>query len=414
MELMAQIPSIFKKQTPKDAFLVLDIGTKIIKAVIFFVEDDKIIVSGYGKELQKLENYTKDVKRLADFCKVAIFRAQKEARLRKVRGVILGFGGGFVKGETFSQKFFREEPQKFIDTAELKNILQRFQWKAKEEICRQPEESVSCPPKILQSWICEARIDGYQVANPFDFQGKEVMLSVFNSYCTSDFLNFLEEFVNFLKLDLLGVFDEEFAVYQVLSRISTPNFSAILIDVGGVTTQISLVRKGVFEKSVGFSIGSKNFTELLIKSFGVSELEAEDIKIRYSKGGLGYGVAKRIAKIFEPTVALWYEALNLALEEFPFRNYLPGQIYLFGGGSLLPEIKNGLVKKRAKENLAVLSDFKAEILSPEFFKNFVEGLEEYGLPQDTIPLGVAASFSWTLEKENVFEKILKQTLKIIQ
>jgi len=414
IKLMVSIAPIFKKQTPKDAFLVLDIGTKIIKAVIFFAEDERIIISGYGKELQRLENYTKDVKRLSDFCKVAIFRAQREARLRRVRGVILGFGGGVIKGETFSQKFFREDPQKYIDISELKNILQKFQWKAKEEICRKPEEAISCPPKILQSWICEARVDGYQVANPFDFQGKEIMLSVFNSYCGPDFLTFLEEFVNFLKLDLLGVFDENFAIYQMLLQKKIPNFGGILIDVGGLATQVSLIRKGVFERTIGFGMGGQNFTNLLVKNFGVSEVEAEDIKIKYARGGLGYGVAKRIAKIFEPNVSLWYKALNLAFDEFPFKNYLPSQIYLLGGGSLLPEIKDGFVKKRAKEYLPNLTDFKAEILTPEHFKGRISGIEEYNLPQDTPPLSLAFSFSSTLERENIFEKILKQTLKIIQ
>ncbi len=419
MKLMANIPPFFKKQNPKDAFLVLDIGTKIIKALIFFVEDEKIVVLGYGKELQKIENYQKDIKRLVDLCKVAIFRAGRQVRfqgvrLRKIRGVVLGFGGGFIKGETFSQKFFREDPQKYIDVGELKNVLQRFQWKAKEEICRRLEETINCPPKLLQSWICEARVDGYQVANPFDFQGKEILLSVFNSYCSTDFFNFLEEFSLLLKLEILSILDENFSVYQAILQKKVPNFGAILVDVGGLATQVSLIRKGNFEKSVNFGIGSQNFTSLLIKNFGISEIEAEDIKVKYGNGELGYGVAKKIAKIFEPVVSLWYKAFNLAIEEFPFQNYLPSQIYLFGGGSFLPEIKDGLIKKKAKEYFSNVSDFKTEVLIPAHFKNFVEGVDNYDLPQDVVPLSRALSFGSTLEKESIFEKVLKQTLKIIQ
>lgn len=419
MELMVSIPPLFKRQNPKDAFLILDIGTKIIKALIFFVEDGKIVVLGYGKEPQKIENYQKDIKRLADLCKVAIFRAERQARfqgvrLRKIRGVVLGFGGGVIKGETFSQKFFREDPQKYIDVGELKNILQRFQWKAKEEICRRPEETVSCPPKLLQSWICEARVDGYQVANPFDFQGKEVLLSVFNSYCSSDFFNFLEEFSLLLKLEILSILDENFSVYQAVLQKKAPNFGAILIDVGGLSTQVSLIRKGNFEKSVNFGMGSQNFTNLLIKNFGISEMEAEDIKVKYGNGELGYGVAKKITKIFEPVVSLWYKAFNLAIEEFPFQNYLPSQIYLFGGGSILPEIKDGFIKKKAKEHISNISDFKAEVLTPSHFKNLAEGIDYYDLPQDVIPLSLAISFSSSVERESIFERALKQTLKIIQ
>ena len=154
----------------------------------------------------------------------SISQAQKQSRIQKINGAILGFGGGFIKGETFSQKFFRENFQRTIDISELKNILQKLQWKAREEICHRPEEAASCPPKLLQSWICEARVDGYLVTNPFDFQGKEIMLSVFNSYSSADFFNFLEEFSSFLKLELFGIFDESFAVYQAILRKKIPNF----------------------------------------------------------------------------------------------------------------------------------------------------------------------------------------------
>jgi len=417
MKLMARTLPFLKKQNPRDAFLVLDIGTKIIKAVIFFVEDEKIIIIGYGKKHHNLENYTKNVRRLADLCKTAISQAQKQSRIQKINGAILGFGGGFIKGETFSQKFFRENFQRTIDISELKNILQKLQWKAREEICHRPEEAASCPPKLLQSWICEARVDGYLVTNPFDFQGKEIMLSVFNSYSSADFFNFLEEFSSFLKLELFGIFDESFAVYQAILRKKIPNFNAIFIDVGGLSTNVSVARKGKFEKSVEFGLGGQNFTELLTRTFGVSELEAEDIKIKYSRGELGYGVGKKIAKIFEKASLLWHKALNLSFEEFSFKRYLPSQIYLFGGGSLLPELRDGLIKKKAKEHLSNLADFKAEILTPSHFKDsvgMVKGIEDYGFPQDTVPLSLALFFSSTLKKESIFEKILKQTLRIIQ
>ena len=411
---MVRIPELLKKQNPKETFLVLDIGTRIIKAVIFFVDNGRIIISGYGREPQRLIDYSKNVKSLADSCKVAILRAQRQARIKKIDGVILGFGGGTIKGETFSQKFFREDPQKYIDVVELKNVLQKLQWKAREEICRRPEESFNCPPKLLQSWICEARVDGYQVTNPFDFQGKEILLSVFNSYSTGDFLNFIEEFSSLLRIKILGAFDENFSVYQIILRKKGQNLSAILIDVGGLSTQISLIRKGKLEKSISFGIGGQNFTDVLIKTFGVSELEAEDIKIKYGKGELGHGVERKISKIFEPIASLWYGALNLSFEDILFKNYLPSDIYVFGGGSLLPEIGEGLAKKKFKEKLSNLPDFGTIVFSPNYFKNSFEGSGEFLSPQDTIPLALAVSFSSTIEKENVFEKILKQTLKIIQ
>lgn len=411
---MASIPELLKKQNPKETFLILDIGTKLIKAVIFFVDDGKIVISGYGKEPQRLVNYTKDVKALSDSCKAVILRAQKQARIKKIDGVILGFGGSPMRGETFSQRFFREDPQKYIDVVELRNILQKLQWKAREEICRRPEEAMSCPPKLLQSWICEARVDGYQVTNPFDFQGKEIILSVFNAYSTPDFINFLEELSGALKIKILGAFDENFSVYQIMLQRKGPNLGAILIDIGGLATQISLIRKGKLEKSINFGIGGQNFTDVLVKTFGISEIEAEDIKIKYGKGELGHGVEKKIAKLFEPVSSLWYEALDLSFEDILFKNYLPSQIFVFGGGSLLPEIKDGLVKKKAAEQLSNLPDFDAAIFSPEYFKNSFEGSGSFNSPQETIPLSLAVFFATTIEKENVFEKILKQTLRIIQ
>ena len=85
--------------------LALDIGTEIVKALIFRIEGGiRGVVSGVGWVRQKSGNMqsgaVSDIGGVIESCREAILLAEEQAGIKKVRKSIIGIAGELVKGTT--------------------------------------------------------------------------------------------------------------------------------------------------------------------------------------------------------------------------------------------------------------------------------------------------------------------------
>ncbi len=75
----------------------------------------------------------------------------------------------------------------------------------------------------------DVRIDGYQVTNPIGFQGRDVSVSIFNAYAPMIHLGALQAIADELKIDLLSIAAEPYAVARSVDYDDALDFSAIYI-----------------------------------------------------------------------------------------------------------------------------------------------------------------------------------------
>jgi len=370
---------IGKGKSKKDYLLALDIGTEFIKALIFKVdtslfkdeEEKKGLVVGVGRQRQ-LPNQMQagavaDIDGVALTCQKAIEQASQMARLKPTRAV-LGVAGEFIKGLTTNFAYQRSRPEEEIDLAELKNIIQKIQWKAFDQLRSQLAWETGQPEieiRLVNALVNELRIDGYQVTNPLGFQGKEIFLSIFNVYAPLVQLRALESIAAKLNLELLSIAAEPYALAKFSSF--EPKIGGIFIDVGGGTTDIALVRQGRVEGIKSLALAGQAFTKRLSQTLGLGLTEAEAIKVKHAQQQLSHNVQRKIREILEKDIRIWSKGVELILEEFnqaPYQNpagervpcgegksgtgyteFFPPLILLCGGGSLLPGIKNILSRE---------------------------------------------------------------------
>ncbi len=150
----------------------------------------------------------------------------------------------------------------------------------------------------------------------------------------------------------MAVAAEPFAVSRsVLGTDANSSFTAILVDVGGGTTDIAVVNDGGVEGTKMFGIGGRSFTSTISTEMGVSYPDAEKLKINIDDTKIKPSVKKDLDKAVEKTLEVWLGGVELALSEFDSVDHLPPRILLCGGGASLKLLVKALESKEWYKDL---------------------------------------------------------------
>jgi cell division protein FtsA len=311
----------------------------------------------------------------------------------------------------------RINPEIRIDIPELKNIIQKVQWKAFDRIRSQLAWETGhseIEVKLINAAIVDVRIDGYKVANPVGFQGRDVSISVFNAYAPMIHLGALQKIADDLKLDLLSIAAEPYAVARSMGIEDAADFSAVFIDIGGGTTDVAVVRNGGLEGTKMFGLGGRAFTKRLSQKLGVGFEEAELFKIKYSEGRLGADVSAKIENYLKDDCRVWLRGIELTLSEFSEADLLPHRFFLCGGGSGLPGIKKVLLSPDWMSKFPFAKTVEVGFLQPKDVVRIVDETKCLKDPQDITPMGLANLALDLVDEEKMMAGILRRAVKMIQ
>ncbi|MEK7494408.1 MAG: cell division FtsA domain-containing protein [Patescibacteria group bacterium] len=418
------ILSRFSLKQDSDLILALDIGTEVVKALIFRVDKDQQhgTVIGVGRVPQKIGNMqsgaVSDISGVIESARQAIALAKEKAKVKRIEKSVIGIAGELVKGTTTTVHYERVNPEMHIATPELRMIIQKVQEKAYERIKRQLAWETSQPDidvKLINAAIVDVRIDGYHVSNPVNFQGRDVSMSVFNAYAPMMHLGALQTIADELDLDLLSIAAEPYAVARSVEVEDMLDFSAIFIDIGGGSTDIAVVRNGGLEGTKMFALGGRAFTKRLAQEFGVSFDVAEQMKLNYANGRLNSPEATKIATLFADDCRVWVGGVELSLLEFAETDLLPSRIFLCGGGSALPGIKQALLSPEWIQNLPFSKAPQVSYLQPRDITRISDTTGELGNPQDITPIALAnLALLDHIDEEKMLSSILLRSMKSLK
>jgi len=409
-----------KNETKGNYVLALDIGTEFIKTVIVDVQGNKGIIRGVGNCQQKLgdmyQGAIMDIASVIENSKVAIRRAEKMAGIIPDQ-LILGIAGELVQGDTQTLTYTRKKPEDKIDLAELKNIVQKAQWKAYEEARTRIAEETGFSEieiKLVNAAVVDVNIDGYKVSNPLGFQGKEVEVSIFNAFAPLVHFGSLQTIAAELDMDLLAITVEPYAVARSLSFEDGGDFSAIFIDIGGGTTDVAVVENGGVLGTKMFNLGGRVFTKRLAQTLNVSFQDAEQIKLAYSDDKLEKQSYKVVREAMKSDAEVWVSGIELSLNEFTNLDYLPNRILLCGGGSNLPEIKEVLESAAWSKNLPFSSQPKVRLMNPKDLRSLEDATGLLHETSDITPMALANIAIDLAGEEQVLRKLLKKVVRLMQ
>ena len=354
-----------------DYVVALDIGTEFVKALIAKQNGDSLDIVGVGRARQDVSDMHSgaiaDISGVVRNCEEALSEAEDQAGLQAKR-VVIGIAGELVKGVTNTIRYRRPQPDRPLDTAEMEFIIEkvqeRAQLKAQKQIALETgNEEVEV--KLVNSALVSIHIDGYKVSNPIGFQGRDVAVQIYTAFAPMVHIGALERVADELALELVAVAAEPFAVSRsVLGNDASSNFTAILADVGGGTTDIAVVSDGGVEGTKMFGIGGRSFTRTIASEMDLTYKDAEKLKVNIDSTQIKPSIKKEADAAIDKTLDVWLAGVELALSEFDAIDHLPNRILLCGGGASLKKLVDALSGKTWYKDLPFTKPPTVHHISP--------------------------------------------------
>ena len=328
--------------------LGLDIGTEYVKAVLAKSnKKNDIEVLGAARIKQKdgsmYNGAIADIPAVVSTCEEALVRVEDESGER-ANLTVVGIAGELIKGNNTTVHYARKDPGKPISETEMQNIIKKVQEKS-GEVARKTVAletgNKNVEVRLINSAIVSLMIDGYKISNPIGFKGSDVVIQFYTAFAPMIHVAAIEKVCAELNLDLLTVAVEPFAVCRAcLGDDLDSNFSGVVMDIGGGTTDIAIIDDGGVEGTKMFSIGGRSFTHQIEEGLGVDFDTAEKYKLEYDSGELDDQLKAKVETALSRNLSVWFAGIEVALEDFNTIGSLPRNIILCGGGaglSLLQE-----------------------------------------------------------------------------
>jgi len=361
-----------KKFNPDNIILGLDIGTEFVKAVIANKKKDgNLEIIGVGKSHQAMGNMyagaIADIPGVINVCEKALSKAEEMAgAMSKI--AVVGIAGELIKGNTSTVRYRRKNGNKPISETEMELIIKRVQESAGERARKDVALETDNPDvqvRLINSAIVSLSIDGYKVSNPIGFKGSELVIQFYTAFAPLVHISAIEKVCTELNLELLAVAVEPFAVCRAcLGDDLDSNFSAIVMDIGGGTTDVAVVDDGGVEGTKMFGIGGRSYTHQIAEKLGVDFDLAEKLKLNLDRDLLSDPAIttiadamsandvemylendsrhKKIEEAVDNNIEVWLSGVGIALDDFPNIEMLPNKILLCGGGAGLIRLQEAL------------------------------------------------------------------------
>jgi cell division protein FtsA len=324
------------------SFLTLDIGTEWAKVVITSQSDHQVLSAGFARQ-EPGDMAGGAIANIAGVTR-AVVRAQHDAvaLVNEVPQLCFpGIAGELVQGVVISITSERKRPDTPLTLSEISHLAHKTITDA---------HSAASDKAALQSGIhnlhvalvdtalVDVRVDGYRVSNPVDFCGKHLSISVFHTFSPLVHVRAIESVVQRIGCHLLGVVAEPFAVAACALPVEAYELGAIVIDIGGGSTDVAVVEKGGVVGTKMIAMGGRAFTRSLADVFSLSLDVAEELKIDYAMRSLDAEQRERVQTVVNADMKVFREALHMALTDLKGSGTLPAHVYFCGGGSGLPGI----------------------------------------------------------------------------
>lgn len=366
--------NILKKRTNdggRELIAAIDIGTENVKALIAEIKGEQLEIIGVGRKQQQMGDMHSgaiaDIAGVVQNCEAALTEAEDQAGLQ-AKQVVIGMAGELVKGVTNTIRYRRPQPDKTLDVAEMEFIIDKVQERAQGRAQKQialETGNVDVEVKLVNSALVSIHIDGYKVSNPIGFQGRDVAVQIYTAFAPMVHIGALEKVADELALDLVAVAAEPFAVSRsVLGTDTDSSFTAILVDVGGGTTDIAVVNDGGVEGTQMFGIGGRSFTRTIASDMELSYVDAEKLKINIDSPNVKANVRKKIESAIDKTMEVWLSGVELALSEFSSVDHLPSRILLCGGGASLRSLSDALAEEDWRKELPFTKKLNIQLIKP--------------------------------------------------
>lgn len=386
----------------EEPMVALDIGTEILKTLLFSCDDQGVHILNSSRIFQQQHAMRSGVIRsletVIENCRLGMNEVTKDLEDDMVpKKVVMGIAGELIHGVSVEVNYDREDDAaKEVDQKEEDNILNQVRDNISDNGRKELANRYGMDPEdieILHITITGIEIGGMSVDSLKGFTGKRVRLNFYASFAPRTYLDALKKVAESMELELSGVVSQPFAMARVVSGASEKNFNGIFVDVGGGTTDVALVQKGNVSDTQIFAFGGRVFTKRIGREMNLDYRHAEARKIKYAEGELDSKIASKVRSVLRKDLSVWVEGLEVALESMEDIEQYPPFVYLCGGGALLPDLRKAMIEYPWTKRLPFPRFPKILLVTPEKLDMIDDKHQHLKDAMDITPAGLAR-FAW--------------------
>lgn len=391
-----------QKKTPAfksgENYLAIDIGTESLKSILFTANEFGITVKKVSRIQQQQHAMNKgmisNLNTVLENCRLGINELTSGLDAKNMpKKVVMGIAGEYIQGVSIIVNYEREEKfNQEVNLSEQEKIVQ----KVYDQISQSGKEDLAARTglqnediEILHITVTGMEIGGMGVDSLVGFKGKTVKLFFYASFAPKTFVESLKSVSNSLGLDLIGIVSQPFAVARAFAGARNKDFSAVFIDIGGGTTDIAVVLNGNVVDTQMFAFGGRVYTKEIAKEMNLDYRHAESRKLKYSENQLDKKLYGEVKTICYETSQVWMKSLQAGFEMCEDTETFPNQIYLCGGGALLPDVKNAMLDFPWTRLLPFASVPKINIFLPNRIEGVVDESGQLTNAFDVTPVSLA-------------------------
>jgi cell division protein FtsA len=388
-------------------FLCLDVGTEFLKIISFSVNQNNIVIEEYQKVRQHsaaMKNGTvTSIRRVIETVQEAV----DQLTHKEFDGAVMGIAGELVKGVMVEAKYNRNNSSKHIALNEIAQVADKI----KDEAFREAQSLVFnhigdttgelTNIEILNYVVVDAEIDGFRVEDVIGMTGSEAKIKLYFTFAPVLHINYLRTITDSINVRLLGIIPQPFAIARAIAGARESNYSSIIIDVGGGTTDIAVIQHGVVLGTHMVAFGGRVFTKRIGEDLKITLNEAEEFKIKYTSNDLAVNRIPEVKDSVKKDAPIWAYAVSIGLEEFlNSLSGFPHKIFLCGGGALLPEIKDSLIEFPWTKELPFNRSPKVNFITPGDLEGIVDEKKLLHSIDDVTPASIARFALEIIDKES--------------
>jgi cell division protein FtsA len=402
-----KLPFLPQKKVPKPIFsneliVSVDIGTEVLKMLLFRCSEMGVHVLRSSRIFQQQHamrsGVIKSLTTVIENCQLGFGEVTDGLSSDDMpKKVVMGIAGELIHGVSIVVNYDREEQaSKEVSEKEQLNIFNQVKANVYDSGRKELANRYGMDPEdieVLHVTVTGVEIGGMSVDSLIGFTGKQVRLNFYASFAPRTYLEALKKVAENLGLELIGVVSQPFAMARVVAGASDKSFNGIFVDVGGGTTDVALVQKGNVADTQIFAFGGRVLTKRIAEQMNLDYRHAEARKIKYSNGELDPKIASKVRTLLQKDLALWVEGLREALLSMEDVEQFPPQIYLCGGGAMLPDLRRALIEHPWTDELKFMRFPKVLLVTPERLDMVHDRSQVLKDAMDITPAGLAR-FAW--------------------
>ncbi|MBU0493216.1 MAG: hypothetical protein KKA73_25385 [Chloroflexi bacterium] len=372
------------------AFTILDLGTTYVKALVVTTNGERNEVWGVGRQrLRGLRRgHLADVAAAAMCCETAL--CQAEDMTLRTCGVslvpdqaIIGLSGAVLLTHIVPVRVARPQPDERVRLEELHALIDRG-LRAAQGLAEQVG-----PVELVQAEPLRIAVDEHRVSDVTRFRGRELAVDLYSAFIPQTQLLALARLRQRLSLDTVRI------AAGPLALAASRRADGLLIDLGGETTDLTLVSRGRPVAIHHVLCGGLAVDRELAQRLSVTTSRAETIKLSYAAGRLDEHGSQDVGTICREEAALWLASLQPVLRRVGEEQTLPPTIWLCGGGSQLPEVLPACQQFPWMQRLPFAQYPQVQRLTPLDLPIMVDRTGGQLTPQDVPALALARSLAQT-------------------